>query len=98
MRCGSAMPTDARRARSAACTCARLSGDPGSYPCPVHPEMGAATVAGPVVRTDSAAHTEVAEVCPNCGDTGMFYEPYLAEWVPCRVCRPDDWEAEHRGR
>lgn len=31
--------------------------------------------------------------CANCGDTGMFYEPYLAEWVPCRVCRPEDWEA-----
>jgi len=30
-----------------ACTCARLSGDSGSYPCPVHPEFGAATIGGP---------------------------------------------------
>ena len=30
----------------ARCTCARLSGQIGVYPCPVHPEMGAATFAG----------------------------------------------------
>ncbi len=37
--------------------------------------------------------TQAPRTCKNCGDTGLYYEPYLQEWAPCRVCRPDEWEA-----
>jgi hypothetical protein len=40
----------------------------------------------PRLADSNHAKRPSAPVCERCGGTGLVYEPWLAEWVPCKLC------------